>query len=92
VSSSEFQDKAWSLLLKIMVPVTLSYIGWSAMQVVDNQKSIAVIEAQQFTVEDAQVLERRMDSRYEIIQEQIGTIRTDVAVIRQILESQKEEN
>ena len=90
--TQEFQDKAWSIILRVMVPLTLTYIGWSAMQVVDNQRSIAVIEAQQFTIGDAQELERRMDTRYSYIQEQIATIRTDVAVIRQILESQKEEN
>ena len=90
--TQEFHDKAWGIILRVMVPLTLTYIGWSAMQVVDNQRSIAVIEAQQFTIGDAQELERRMDTRYSYIQEQIATIRTDVAVIRQILESQKEEN
>lgn len=89
--SNDFHDKAWSLILRVMVPITLAYIGWSAANVIQNQKDIAVLSVQQFTAQDAQQLERRMDARYEVIQQQIGTIRTDVAVIRQILESQKED-
>ena len=83
---SEFSQRIWSVILKIMVPLTLGYIGWSLAQVVENERSIAVMQAEQFTIEDAQILERRMDGRYELIQDKIGKITTDVAVIRQILE------
>lgn len=83
---SEFSQRIWSVILKIMVPLTLGYIGWSLAQVVENERSIAVMQAEQFTIQDAQILERRMDGRYELIQDKIGKITTDVAVIRQILE------
>ena len=89
MSHTEFGEKAWALLIKIMVPITLMWIGWTANGIISNQQQIAVLKAKSMTVEQGHELERRIDVRYAKLEQKIAAIETNVAVIRQIVENDR---
>ena len=85
----EQSRRVWDVLLRVMVPITLAFITWSLANISSTKESLAVMDAQVFYKVDAYELERRINDRYAALDQKIATIETNVAVIRQILESQK---
>lgn len=79
-------DRLWDVVTKLSVAVTIALAG----MILGHEMRLTKIEANRYTQKDALEREREVNARFEALTDQLGIIRTDVAVIRQILEKEEQ--
>jgi len=77
----------WEVVLKIMVPLSIGVGSWLLATAISHESRISVVESTRFTNKDASELERRIHAEEALLRADLNKIKTDVAVIRQILET-----
>ena len=77
-------DRVWDVATKLTVAATIALAG----VIFGHEMRLTSIESNRYTQKDALEREREVNARFEKLHNQLGVIRTDVAVIRQILEEE----
>ncbi len=85
--TKQSQERAWNLAWKICVPLVLALSGL----LVAHEVRLSVIESTRYTPADAVVMERETNEKFGELHGQLAEIKTDLAVVRQILEQREED-
>ena len=79
-------DRMWEVVLKVMVPLSIGIGSWLLATAIAHESRISIVESTRFTNKDAAELERRIHVEEALLRADLNVIKTNVAVIRQILE------
>lgn len=79
-------DRMWEVVLKVMVPISIGIGSWLLATAISHESRISIVESTRFTNKDAAELERRIYAEEALLRADLNIIKTNVAVIRQILE------
>lgn len=82
------KSQVWEWVLKIMVPVSLTYFGWSINSAIDMDKRLTVIESNRYTPADALAYERDQAKRWLMIEQRLTHMEAALSAILEELRKQ----
>ena len=82
-------EKIWEWILRIMVPISIAYFGWTTSQIFEVEKRLSIIENNRYTPKDALQFERAMNARFDVVGTRLTTserlLETNNSLMQQLL-------